>query len=78
MVFNKLRKLIMEQFTAPADAVTPDTSFADDLGADSLDIVELTMAVETEFDLHEISEEDIHSLRTVDDVVKYISARVDD
>ena len=78
MVFNKLRQLIMEQFTVDADAVNLDTSFADDLGADSLDLVELTMAVESEFDLHEISEEELSSLQTVGDVVKYLTARVDD
>lgn len=78
MVFNKLRQLIMEQFAVDADAVTLDTAFADDLNADSLDIVELTMAIEAEFDLHEISEDELSGLQTVDDVVKYLSERVDD
>lgn len=78
MVFKKLRQIIMEQFAVDADAVMRGTAFADDLGADSLDIVELTMALEAEFDLHEISEEDLSGLRTVGDVEKYISAKIDD
>lgn len=77
MVLTKLKKLLAEQFMVNEDEVTLDTSFADDLGADSLDIVELTMALEVEFDITEISDEDIPRLSTVGDVTRYISERID-
>ena len=78
MIFEKLQELIAEQFTAQKDTVTMGTSFTDDLGADSLDIVELTMAIEEEFDLPEMAEEDLSELLTVGDVVRYISEKTDD
>lgn len=77
MVFTKLKELLAEQFMVNKDEITLDTSFADDLGADSLDIVELTMALEEEFDITEISDEDIPQLATVGDVTRYISERID-
>ncbi|NLL45395.1 MAG: acyl carrier protein [Clostridiales bacterium] len=77
MVFTKLKELLAEQFMVNEDEITLDTSFADDLGADSLDIVELTMALEEEFDITEISDEDIPRLVTVGDVARYISERID-
>ncbi len=54
-----------------------DTSFTDDLGADSLDVVELTMAIEEEFDIPEADEEVLYKLVTVGDVFKYISSKID-
>jgi len=77
MVFSRLKELLAEQFMVDEDEITLDTSFVDDLGADSLDIVELTMAIEEEFDISEISEEDISKLVTVGDVVRYISERIE-
>lgn len=77
MIFDKLREMIAEQFTVDPESITQETSFVDDLGADSLDIVELTMALEEEFDLPEMNDEELKSLVTVGDVVKFISSKVD-
>ena len=73
MIFEKLQKMLAEQFMVDEDSITMDTAFVDDLNADSLDLVELSMAVEEEFSLPEIPEEEIEHLITVGDVVKYIS-----
>ncbi len=73
MVFEKLQDIISEQFSVDKSVVTMDTSFVDDLGADSLDIVELTMALEEEFDIPETEEEELVKLVTVADLVNYIT-----
>ncbi|MGI5978052.1 MAG: acyl carrier protein [Oscillospiraceae bacterium] len=78
MVFERIQKLICEQFLVDAEAVTPETSFVDDLGADSLDVVELTMALEEEFSLPEISDEELKKIVTVGDLVDYVSRFVQD
>src|ERR1700719_309351 len=70
---TKVREKISEQLGVAADEVTPEASFIEDLGADSLDIVELVMALEEEFNI-EISDEDAEKIRTVKDVVTYIEA----
>lgn len=77
MVFEKLCALIAEQFSVSEDSIDMDTSFIDDLGADSLDLVELTMAIEEEFDIPEVDEEALAKLATVGDVFRYISGKVD-
>jgi acyl carrier protein len=77
MVLQRLKSLIAEQFMVDEDDITLDTSFVDDLGADSLDIVELTMAIEEEFDISEIDEGDLPKLITVGDLSRYISERID-
>ena len=77
MVFEKLCGLIAEQFSMNADSIDMDTLFVDDLGADSLDLVELTMALEEEFDIPEFDEETISTFATVGDVFRYISASCD-
>ena len=77
MVFERLRALIAEQFSISEDSIDMDTSFADDLGADSLDVVELTMALEEEFDMSEVDEEAVAGLATVGDVFRFISANYD-
>ena len=69
----KVREKIAEQLGVAADEVKPDSSFIEDLGADSLDIVELVMALEEEFNI-EISDEDAEKIRTVKDVVGFIQA----
>jgi acyl carrier protein len=70
-VFEKVKKIIVEQLSVPEDSVTKDASFIDDLGADSLDVVELIMALEEEFDM-EIPDTDAEKISTVNDVVEYI------
>ena len=64
----------MEQLGVSLEEVTPQASFIEDLGADSLDIVELIMALEEEYDM-EIPDEDAEKIQTVDDVTKYILAK---
>lgn len=70
-VFDKVKEIIVEQLGVEEDQVIPEASFIDDLGADSLDIVELIMALEEEFDL-EIPDEDAEKISTVADAVTYI------
>lgn len=70
----RIKKIIEEQLGVEGDRIKPEASFIDDLGADSLDIVELVMAMEEEFDL-EIPDEDAEKLRTVSDVTKYIQGK---
>ena len=77
MIFEKLQKMLAEQFVTEEENITMDTQFIEDLGADSLDLVELTMAVEEEFGLPEIGEDDIQKLVTVGDVVRYISGIIE-
>ena len=74
-VEGKVKTIIADQLGVESDEVTPEASFTDDLGADSLDIVELVMAFEEEFDI-EIPDEDAESMRTLGDVEKYVSGRV--
>ena len=69
--FERVKAVIVDQLGADEAAITPEASFVDDLGADSLDIVELIMGLETEFDL-EIPDEDAEKIRTVGDAVNYI------
>ena len=78
MILERLRELVAEQFAVDADSIERETSFFDDLGADSLDIVELTMALEEEFDLAELPEEDLRKLTTVGDVADYVASKTDD
>lgn len=68
---QKIKAIIIEQLGVDEDEVTPQASFLEDLGADSLDIVELVMAMEEEFKI-EIPDEDVEGLRTVQDVTTYI------
>ena len=70
-VFDKVKEIIVEQLGVAEDSVTEESSFIDDLGADSLDIVELIMALEEEFDI-EIPDGDAEKVVTVSDVVDYI------
>ncbi|MCI9366219.1 MAG: acyl carrier protein [Clostridia bacterium] len=70
-VFDKVKEIIVEQLGVTENTVTLEASFIDDLGADSLDIVELIMALEEEFDM-EIPDADAEKIVTVNDVVEYI------
>ena len=77
MIFEKLAALLEEQFGVEADSITMDTTFENDLGTDSVDIVELSMALEDEFGIEEMSEEDITKIVTVGDLVRYLQNKVD-
>ena len=72
-IFKTMQDLIAEQFAIDADEISMDSSFVDDLGADSVDLVELVMAMEEEFD---IGEEDLAGLKTVGDCVRYLNSKL--
>ena len=71
MIFEKLKDIIAEQLSVEADEVTMDSNIQDDLGADSLDVVDLLMSIEDEFEV-EVPDEEIENIKTVEDLVKYI------
>jgi acyl carrier protein len=73
-VAERVKAIIVDQLGVSLEEVTPAASFIEDLGADSLDIVELIMALEEEYDM-EIPDEDAEKIQTVDDVVKYIQGK---
>ena len=73
-VSDQVKKIIVEQLGVDEDEVTPDASFVDDLGADSLDTVELVMALEEEFEI-EIPDEDAEKITTVQQAIEYINDR---
>ena len=73
-VMEKVSSIIIEQLSVDRDAVVPETNLLDDLGADSLDVVELVMALEEEFGI-EVPDDDVENIRTVKDVAEYIAAR---
>ena len=69
---DRIKKIIVDQLGVDESKITENSSFVDDLGADSLDIVELIMAFEEEFDI-EIPDEDAEKMKTIGDAVKYLS-----
>ncbi|GAB6935810.1 MAG: acyl carrier protein [Bacillota bacterium] len=73
--FERVKRIIVDRLGVDESEVTMDASFKDDLGADSLDIVELVMELEDEFDM-EISDEDAEKITTVGQAVEYINARL--
>jgi acyl carrier protein len=75
-VFDRVKAIVVEQLGVEADQVTPQSKFVEDLGADSLDVVELVMALEEEFDL-EIPDEEAEKIATVGEAVKYIESHVE-
>lgn len=75
-IFKTMQDLIAEQFAVDEDDVTMNSSFEDDLSADSVDLVELVMAMEEEFEIDEIPEEDLLTLKTVGDCVRYLTAKL--
>ena len=72
--FDRIKKVVVEQLDVNEDEVTPAASFVDDLGADSLDVVELVMGLEEEFDI-EIPDEDAEKIATVEDALKYVEEK---
>ncbi|MBQ4128861.1 MAG: acyl carrier protein [Ruminococcus sp.] len=75
MVLEKVKFILSEQLEVEEDTITAQTDIQDDLGADSLDIVDMVMSLEDEFEI-ELPDEDIESLRTVGALVSYIEARI--
>jgi acyl carrier protein len=75
MVFEKVKVILSEQFDVEEDSITADTNIADDLGADSLDVVDLLMSIEDEFEI-EIPDEEVENLKTVGELVKYIEDHI--
>ena len=73
-MLEKMKEIIAEQLGVEEDEITLDTSFKEDLGADSLDLLELTMALEEEYDI-EIPAEELEEIETVNDVVEYLKAK---
>ena len=76
-MFEKLCKLIADQFGVEPDSITADTAFVDDLGADSVDLVDLSMALEEEFGMEEMEADEIESIVTVGDLYKYMQDHLD-
>ena len=74
-IFEKVKKIVAEQLSVEADKITPESNFANDLGADSLDTVELVMALEEDFDI-EIPDEAAEKITTVQEAVDYINNQV--
>lgn len=78
MVLEQIIKMVAEQFMIDENEITADTSFVDDLGADSLDVVELTMAMEETFSLPDTPEDELTNIQTVGDLANYVSRATQD
>ena len=77
MIYEKIVEKICNQFGLEPDQISENTSFVDDLGADSLDVVELTIEMEEEFGMAEVPEEDLKKMQTVGDLVEYVKTHAD-
>ena len=75
-IFQTIRDLVAEQFAMDPAEITMETSFEEDLGADSVDLVELVMAMEEEFDMGEAGEDELTGLKTVGDAVNYVASKL--
>ena len=71
MVLEKVKKILSEQFSVEEDSITANTNIAEDLGADSLDVFDILMSIEDEFEI-EVPDEEIENIRTVGELVNYI------
>ena len=76
-IFERMQAIIAEQFRVDAESITENTSFEDDLGADRVDLVELVMAMEDEFKIGEVGEDELAGLSTVGDCVSVLARRLD-
>lgn len=72
MVFDKIKEILSSQFDVDADSITQETDIVDDLGADSLDLVDMLMSLEDEFNIGEVPDEMVEKIRTVGQLVTYI------
>lgn len=75
-IFAQMQQIIAEQFGVALDEVSENTSFEEDLGADSVDLVELVMAMEEEFQIGEVNEEELTTLSTVGDCVEFLKKKL--
>ena len=75
-ILKVLCELVAEQFAKDPEDITLDTAFEGDLGADSVDLVELVMAMEEEFEIGEIEEEELNGLKTVGDALNYLASKL--
>ena len=75
MVLEKVKAILSEQFDVEEDSISPETNLTEDLEADSLDVVDLLMSIEDEFEI-EVPDEEIENIKTVDEFVKYIEANM--
>ena len=76
-IFERMQTIIADQFSVNPDDITADTSFVDDLGADSVDLVELVMSMEEEFEIGEVLEEELATLSTVGDCVEFLTNKLE-
>ena len=77
MIFEQLKTMLADQFGVEASTITMETTFEDDLGADSLDLVDLSMALEELFGVEELTEEEIAGITSVGDLVRFLQSRLD-
>ena len=75
-IFKTIQSMIAEQFAVEPETISMETNLEEDLGADSVDLVELVMAMEEEFEMGEVQEEDLGKLKTVGDAVNYIAGKL--
>ena len=76
-IFERMQRIIADQFAVEPEEITENTSFEEDLGADSVDLVDLVMSMEQEFEISEVREEELATLRTVGDCVEFLTKRLD-
>ena len=76
MVYEKLKELILSQFGIDEDQLTPDTDIVDDLGADSLDVMEMLMALEEEYGIL-VVDDDVSELRTISEIVEFVESKIE-
>lgn len=76
-VFERMQRIIADQFSVEPDEITTETAFEADLGADSVDLVELVMSMEEEFDIGEVQEDELATLSTVGDCVDFLNSKLD-